>query len=136
MQRYGAPAQAMRMMDKNDLFYSRLNLLIVMAKAFLKGYPLGAFRSQAIEENAQWLFYEALERSAQAVEPESTGSAAPAMQLFFQRAQLLAVMCKSTVEGNPLGEFRNQAMHDTIEQLCLSMVDTVSPADMRFLKVA
>ena len=140
MLKYGALAQTMRPMDKDDIFFARLNLLVVMAKALLKDYPLGPFRARALEENARFVFYEALKRSdpAAAASPEidSGHSDDQFSNLFLQRAQLLAVMCKSIVEGNPLGDYRKKAMSDNIDRLCQSMTDTIPLGEIRFLKVA
>jgi hypothetical protein len=141
MLRYGAAAQSMRRMDEGDIFSSRLNLLIVMAKAFLKGYPLGPFRTRALGDNIQYVFYEALNRSRSepARESDPVGGdpcADDRRHLFLQRAQLLAVMCKSVLDGNPLGDYRLQAMRDNIDQLCLSLTDPVAIGEIQFLKVA
>jgi hypothetical protein len=127
MLRYGCAAEAMRSMDENDVFFSRIKLLIIMAKAFLKGYPVGPFRLLALQNNIQSVFYEALNRSRNTDDHD---------HLFFQRTQLLAVMCKSIVDGNPLGDYRLQAMRDNIDQLCLSLADHIPIAEIQFLKVA
>ena len=52
MLRLGANPLNMKEMDLDDIFTSRLQLLIIMAKAYLNGYPLGKYRAQAVIENA------------------------------------------------------------------------------------
>ena len=63
MVRYGAVEQEMRPMKADDLLITRLQLLIIMAKAYLKGYPLGKYRKKAISRNARFVFYEAIIRT-------------------------------------------------------------------------
>ena len=48
MLRLGAPPNAMREMDINDIFVSRLQLLLIMIKAYLQDYPLGSYRLDAL----------------------------------------------------------------------------------------
>lgn len=43
-------------MSANDIFLSRLKLLIIMAKAYFKNYPIGKYRKTAIIENAHHVF--------------------------------------------------------------------------------
>lgn len=40
------------LMDDEDIFLSRLKLLIIAAKAYLKGYPFGEYRKTAVSRNA------------------------------------------------------------------------------------
>ena len=39
-------------MDMNDIFLSRLKLLVIAGKAYLKQYPFGSYRKKAISRNA------------------------------------------------------------------------------------
>ena len=39
-------------MRNDDIFLSRLKLLVIGAKAYLKGYPMGAYRKEAMSRNA------------------------------------------------------------------------------------
>lgn len=143
MIRRGAPAQCMRPMVVDDVFLSRLKLLIVMSKGYLKGYPLGSFRKSAVMDNAQYIFYSALYRAAEAGKEPAQMTTRPADfsddqqdQLFLQRAQLLAVMIKSFVEERSTGDFRKQAMADNIDHICDYLSDNLHVADVQFLKVA
>jgi len=52
MIKLGADSVEMREMSNDDIFSSRLKLLIIMIKAYLKDCPLGNYRKQAIIENA------------------------------------------------------------------------------------
>lgn len=144
MIRYGAVAQKMRPMQKDDLLISRVKLLIIMAKAKLKGYPMGDFRKDAIAENARFVFYEALIRTA-SNPPESPSE--PSCQkssrdfryldhLFLQRAQLLAVMINSFIQGKPQGRYRKNAMAENVEQICRYLAERFQLGNIQFLKVA
>lgn len=144
MTRYGAAAQKMRPMQKDDLLIARVKLLIIMAKAKLKGYPVGGCRKNAVEENARFVFYEALMRSVPNP-PESP--AEPARQkssrdfkyldhLFLQRAQLLAVMINSFIQGKPMGRHRKNAMAENVEHICRYFAERFQLGNIQFLKVA
>ncbi len=144
MIRYGAAEQEMRRMETDDLLVSRLKLLIVMAKAYLKGYPLGRYRRQAIHQNARYVFYEAVLRTGKQPS-ESPGDASSHHasgvkkhmdHLFLQRAQLLAVMLNAFIEGKSDGNFRNKAMAENVDHICEYLSDRLQLGDAKFLKVA
>lgn len=144
MIRYGAVAQKMRPMQKDDLLISRVKLLVIMAKAKLKGYPMGDFRKDAVAENARCVFYEALIRTA-SNPPESPSKSARqksprdfryADHLFLQRAQLLAVMINSFIQGKPRGRHRKNAMAENVEQICRYLAERFQSGNIQFLKVA
>lgn len=141
MIRYGSVAKKMRPMGRNDVLISRLKLLVIMAKAALKGYPVGDYRKAAIVENARFVFYETLGRI------ENSPSSAPLAQtssidhnqlahLFLQRAQLLAVMMNVFSRGKFKGRFRRKAMAENIEQICKYLSDHFRLGNIQFLKVA
>jgi len=48
----GAETEKMGTMDIDLLFLSRLRLLIIMLKAYLKGYPIGRYRLEGMKHNA------------------------------------------------------------------------------------
>ena len=52
MDRIGIHPSGMRKQQEEDIFISRLQLMIVMAKAFLKDYQLGGYRAVAVKNNA------------------------------------------------------------------------------------
>ena len=60
MIRLGPASEEMRPMTQNDVFLSRLKLLIIMAKAYLKNFPIGKYRKLAIIENAHSVFYHSM----------------------------------------------------------------------------
>jgi hypothetical protein len=131
-------------MQKDDLLISRVKLLIIMAKAKLKGYPMGDFRKNAVAENARFVFYEALVRSApnppeSPSEPERYKSSTDFRyldHLFLQRVQLLAVMINSFIQGNPQGRYRKNAVAENVEQICIYLAERFQLGNIQFLKVA
>ena len=60
MIKLGPATKEMRAMLVNDIFLSRLKLLIIMAKACLKNYPMGRYRKSSIIDNAHYVFYHSL----------------------------------------------------------------------------
>jgi hypothetical protein len=129
--RYGAEGRAMRPMTDDDVLVSRLNLLIIMAKAYLKSYPMGEFRRKAIVENAQFVFQEALAR-IHPIRQELRQKD----RLFLLRTQLLAVMVASFVQKKSGGNFRKKAMAANIDYVSEYLADGIQAGDPRILKVA
>ena len=143
--RYGRDAENMRPMISEDILISRLNLLVIMAKAYLKSYPVGEFRRKAIRENARFVFHEACLRTlaattraglAQTVSHTPRQNAAGNDRLFLQRAQLLAVMVHAFTWKKSRGQFRRKAMAANIEQISEYLADGFQLRDTRILKVA
>lgn len=74
----------------NDLFFSRLQLMIVMAKAYLEGNPIGEYRQEAILENASTLFYMALHgEHAKAVSDPQDPKEVAERKRFYEKVRLL-----------------------------------------------
>ncbi len=137
--RCGAPAQEMRSMTDEDIFILRLKLLIVMAKAYLNGYPLGERRKAAVSENARMVFYQALHHAnrCDAIPTDTAERTDDAYtHLFYQRIQLLAVMARSFAAGNRLEGYRRRALEDNIGHICDRLAESPELADMPILKVA
>jgi hypothetical protein len=126
----------MRPLANDDIFFLRLKLLIVMAKALLKCYPLGELRKAAVVENARLIFYQTLYRCAPKENYQASDSMARDTHLLYPRAQLLAMMVQSLVEDNMAGSYRRQALHDNIDELCDLLAEPLHLADIPILKVA
>lgn len=140
MLRLGSPHDHTREMDLDDIFAARLKLLIVMGKAFLKGFPLGEYRRQAMLENAKHIEAESIDLGGPIIDPPHTNP--PSQEgdmefdhVFFQRAKLLAVMIKAVAKGFPMGEHRKKAMQENLDIIC-QILTFNSPPEMDFLKVA
>jgi hypothetical protein len=142
--RFGAEGRAMRPMTEDDVLVSRLNLLIIMAKAYLKSYPMGEFRRKAIIENAGFVFQKTFTLIQPSRMPSATEESPPSARqelqpkdrLFLLRAQLLAVMVTSFVRKKSTGNFRKKAMAANIDYISEYLADGIQSGDPRILKVA
>jgi hypothetical protein len=139
-------SEEMNDVSEHYLFASRLKLLIIMAKAYLNGCPLGKYRKQAIEENANQVFYHslqwisepaALKNHALDTQTHALSSLEPSEEnMFYKRVQLLAVMAKTIVSDRPMNNFRKKALADNLNKICETLVFTFKINDINFLKVA
>lgn len=133
-------------MSIEDIFWSRLKLLIIMAKAYLKNYPIGNYRKSAIIENAHHVFYHSLQRISgtnfsEKHEPEGRLEIAFHMDIedeleFHQRIRLLAVMVKALAEGRLKGDFRKKELQENLDGICNTLLLSFHIKDFEFLKVA
>ena len=146
MIKFGPMAGDMREMSSDDIFLSRLKLLIIMVKAYLIGCPIGKFRKHAIIENAHYIFYRAMQMNTESQQRENhildsqtnvicTGETSE-WHLFHQRVQLLAVMAKALAEGYPTDKFRIRAINENLDEICETLIFDFQLKDMNFLKVA
>lgn len=126
-------------MDLDDIFLSRLKLMLIMAKAYLNGWPMGEHRRQAMLENARHVESESVDLGGlvggddtahKTVEPTEHD------HLFYQRVKLLAVMVKAAAKGYPMGEHRQAAMQENLDIICQTLMVNSGYEDMTFLKVA
>ena len=133
-------------MSNEDIFSSRLKLLIIMAKAYLKDCPIGKYRKQAIIENARFVFYQSLKLSGEIAAFKNKDSKVPPGMastgelyeeyIFYQRTQLLAVMAKALAEGRLKGQVRRRALQDNLDRICETLIFNFHIKDVSFLKVA
>jgi len=131
-------------MNENEIFISRIQLLIIMAKAFLKGMPLGKHRREAIRTNAEEVFYSSLLLANRPAGQESPldaliglqGGAALDRHIFFQRVQLLSIMAKAIAEDRLAGEYKLKALEENVDFLCRAVTLQEQLTEMEFLKVA
>ncbi len=146
MIKLGPASVEMRAMSGDDIFSSRLKLLIIMAKAYLRDCPLGNYRKKAIIENANHVFYHSLHLVSESsilkdngFEPQadivSKGKTSEE-HLFHQRVQLLAVMAKALAEDRLRGHFRKKALTDNLNKICETLIFKFQIRDVNFLKVA
>jgi hypothetical protein len=138
MLRLGSPQSCSREMDLDDIFISRLKLLIIMGKAFLEDVPLGEPRRKAMLENAYHVESESIDLGGLiSPVPRTAVQCADTDfdHVFYQRVKLLAVMVKAIANGYPMGEHRRSAMQENIDIVSqnLSGLDATVFA---FLKVA
>ncbi len=144
MLRFGSPTPDGKDMDECAIFLARLQLLIIMAKAFLKGFPLGKFRREAIIENSEAVFYASLHMNRDAGMETGQKAAAVAREskemdkshLFHQRVHLLCVMARAIAEDRLEGEYKIKALEDNLAYLCEAITFNGQDSDIQFLKVA
>ncbi|MCD6298706.1 MAG: hypothetical protein J7M30_16295 [Deltaproteobacteria bacterium] len=146
MVKLGPEPVEMRAMSEDDIFSSRLKLLVIMAKAYLKDCPLGNYRKKAIIENANHVFYHSLHMVSESSTLKNNGLDFQAdivskgktseEHLFHQRVQLLAVMAKALAEDRLKGHFRKRALTDNLNKICETLIFKFQIREVDFLKVA
>jgi hypothetical protein len=139
-------AGEIRAMSIDQNFLSRLKLLIVMAKAYLKNYPIGDYRKSAMIENARHVFYHSLQLAGEANlfenhESERQAGIASEVEIeeervFHQRVRLLAVMIKAVAENRLTENFRKKALQDNLDKICDILIFKFYIKDLDFLEVA
>lgn len=139
MNRFGAAPQKMKTMQHHDIFFSRLRLLVIMAKAFLKHYPAGAHRSKAIIRNAEAVTRDCVDWNGYHNNFRSSRESEKLLEndhIFYQRVKLLAIMAKSFAEGNPVGQHRKMAIQNNIDYMCEALRYAPQEEDFEMLRVA
>ncbi|MBW2175768.1 MAG: hypothetical protein JRF32_05330 [Deltaproteobacteria bacterium] len=139
MIRLGAEPSKMREIELDDVFLSRLQLLIIMSKAYLNGYPLGRHRIKSILENAKHVKMEAvgLDEDLELFgEDESTENGLGFDSAFYQRVKLLAVMAEAIAKGHALEQHKKEALEKNLDAVCESITFNKQVSDIQFLKVA
>ncbi|MGD9367596.1 MAG: hypothetical protein PVH87_17990 [Desulfobacteraceae bacterium] len=138
MMQLGSESAHSREMDLDDIFISRLKLLIIMGNAFLKDAPLGVYRCKAMVENARHVESEAIDLGGLNTDHPNFTPSCGGMDfdhIFFQRVKLLAVMVKAVGKGHPMGSHRKMATRDNIDFIC-ETIKFNNLQDIRPLKVA
>jgi len=133
-------------MTIDDIFLSRLKLLIIMAKAYLKNYPIGRYRKSAIIDNAHHVFYHSLQLISETNFSENHESESQSVitseieiekeRVFHQRVRLLAVMVKAVAENRLTENFRKKALQENLDRICDTLIFDFHIKDLDFLKVA
>jgi hypothetical protein len=145
MRRFGADPQDMRERRIVDVFLSRLKLLIIMSKAYLKGYPIGKYRREAIRINAKQVAWDAVYWEGYFINCESRYESEEEAALdlifhqdhsIFQRIRMLAMIAKTFAEGDPMDSFRRKSIQDNIDYVCETITYAPRINDVKFLKVA
>ena len=127
MMRLGTTSGETKAMSMNDIFLSRLKLLIIMVMAYLKNYPIGKYLKSAMIENAHYVFYNSLQLISETDfiknhEPDNQPDITTEIEIedehvFHQRVQLLAVMVKAVAENRFTGDFKKNALQDNLDRI-------------------
>jgi len=139
MLRLGPKPERMREMELDDIFISRLQLLIIMAKSYLSKNPLGDYRERSILENAEFVKVDAVglaEDIAFFGFNESDFKGLDFEPVFYQRVKLLAVMAEAFAKGHSLEEHKQEALEKNLNTICEAITFSKTISDMQFLKVA
>lgn len=123
--------------EDENIFLARLQLIVVMSKAYLEGFPIGKYRKQAIIENANSLFYLSL-----FAEHSEAGSDRPVVKdsiktkQFYEKVRLLSVMAKAFAEGRLIGEQKRRELEKNIDYVCETITFNSKINNIDFLHVA
>jgi len=131
MMKLGPTSGETKAMSVNDIFLSRLKLLIIMAKAYLKNYPIGKYSLQLINETDFFENHESESQSGINSEIEIEEE-----YVFHQKVQLLAVMVKAVAENRLTGDSRKKALQDNLDRICDTLIFKFHIKDLDFFKVA
>ena len=142
----GPTSEELRARLIDHIFLSRLKLLIIMGKAYLKNYPIGNYRKSAILENAHHVFYHSLQwvsetdgfenRKSETQSDLTSGVAVEEDRVFHQRVQLLAVMLRAVAENRLTGNSRKKALQDNLDKICDTLIYKFHIKTPGFLEVA
>jgi len=139
MLRLGSEPENMREMELDDIFISRLQLLIIMTKSYLSKYPLGNYREHSILENAEFVKVDAVglaEDIAFFGWDENSQDGLKFEPVFYQRVKLLAIMAEAFAKGHSLEEHKQEALEKNLNKICETITFSKTISDMQFLKVA
>ena len=139
MIRLGAMPQEMHEMFIDDIFLERLKLLIVMAKAFLHGYPLGRFRCSAIISNAQIILSEAIDLGNLDTPSSShftTMEVSDSENTFYENAKLLAEIAPGFASKEEFGIPVREKLNPVLDTLCKFITFDGGIEHRHFLEVA
>ena len=139
MLRLGSKPGNMREMELDDIFLSRLQLLVIMTKSYLSNNPLGKYRERSILENAELVKVDAV-GLAEDLEfdggDENSHGGSDFEPVFYQRVKLLAVMAEAFAKGHSLEEQKQEALEKNLNRICEIITFSKTISDMQFLKVA
>jgi hypothetical protein len=139
MLRLGPRPAHMREMRNDDILMLRLRLLIIMSKAYLEGCELGTYRKEAVIGDAEEVASISISFSDCGMEfgsDEESKGKTDFDHVFSERVRLLAMMAKAFAEGYPMGNFRDKALKDNVDEICSVIRFSAQMGNMRFLLVA
>lgn len=118
----GSDPEHSREMVLDDIFRGRIELLIVMAKDFLNGKPLGPYQLRAMEKNAIHIEIECYSFFTDfdwthAVSPHGLSKHA------CRQLKLMALMMKAVAKGYPLEQNQKMEMQEMLEAVTRLLED-------------
>ncbi|MGD9365587.1 MAG: hypothetical protein PVH87_07830 [Desulfobacteraceae bacterium] len=118
----------------DDIFRSRIELLIIMAKDFLNGKPLGAYQLRAMEKNAIHIEIECYSFFAdfdwiQVNNPHGFNKHA------WHQLKLMALMMKAVAKGSPAEQCQKMEMQEMLKAVT-NLLEDVGNGNDTILNVA
>jgi len=118
--RLGSNLFHMRNIRAHDILFSRLKLLVVMAKAYLEGNDFSIWRLRSMIRNTKYLsafMANWNEYLTNFTSNQTQKNRVHVDHIFCQRVSLLAIMLNSFAEGNPMGIHRKLALKNNVEYI-------------------
>jgi hypothetical protein len=125
-------------METYDIFFCRLQLLVVMARGYLADCPPGEFRNPAILNTARRVANDTVDWSGRVNNFRTESETKRGLKLdptFFQKVKLLTVIAKSFTSSEPMGQFRRSALDENLESICDIIGFTGSSQATRILEI-
>lgn len=124
----GSDPEYSREMVLDDIFRGRIELLVIMAKDFLNGKPLGAYQLRAMEKNAIHIeiecysFFEDFDW-IHANSPHGFGKHA------CHQLKLMALMMKAVAKGSPVEQYKRMEMQEMLKAVTNLLEDVSKGSD-------
>ena len=130
----GSDPEHSREMVLDDIFLGRIGLLIIMAKDFLNGKPLGAYQLRAMEKNAIHIEIECYSFFADFDWIHANNLHGLSKHACGQ-LKLLALMIKAVAKGSPLKQNQKMEMQEMLKAVT-SLLEDVCMGNTVTLNVA
>lgn len=139
MNRFGSFRPSDNTMSDDDIFVARLQLLIIMSKAFLKDFAIGEYQKKAIIENAQALFYSSLFMDHKEIESKADPSQQENQEiqeesLFHNKIRLFSAAAMAFAEGHLLGGRKKKELQNNIDYISKKITFESQIDTMEFFK--
>ncbi|MBF0224614.1 MAG: hypothetical protein HQK76_04080 [Desulfobacterales bacterium] len=124
-------------MDRQDIIFSRLKLLIIMVNSFLEDCPLGKYRQESMESNAAYVFKASNDLKELIIEENYNKKIFDEEfeHVFLERIKFLALVSKNIAQGHPMGDYRKEALKNNLNFIS-NMIKCEGSEKHNFLKVA
>lgn len=135
----GAKKEHMGAMDIDHIFISRLRLLIIMLKAYLRQYPMGSYRLQGMLHNARIVGDEAVYLWELSEKPQSIPSTKEAFQKdrkVFEHIKALALFAEKIEPGRLPDRQMIESIRHHLDYLNRHIISERRFTEWEFLKVA
>ena len=135
----GAKIRQMGAMDIDHIFLARLRLLIIMLKAYLKGYPIGQCRLEGIMRNARIVGDEAVYLWGLSKMAFGDISAKDIFDMdpeFYEHIKMLTLLTEKIESDKEPDRLMAETVNTHLDYLSRSLSSDRNLSEMQFLKVA